>query len=512
MMLTADEVAEAVQKRARAPQPALDRTALTPQPPLPQAGEGEPDHMTSSIQVLTPNPRPPAGEGQARSARVRAAAVAQEGPSIFAPFAFTSVSTDTRTLLPGALFVALVNDANDGHAFVPQALAKGAAGLIVSQDVNAPEDVLVLRVPDTEVAYGQVARLWRDKFTVPIVGVTGSVGKTTTKEMLAATLAPLGAILKTAASQNNETGVPKTLLQLDNTHRAAIIEMGMRGRGQIAYLCDIARPTVGVVTLIGENHLELLGTRDAIADAKGELLEALPADGIAVVNRDDPYCDTLRAKTQARVVTYGVDREADYHAQSVRQTDDGWSFSVRGASVTLQTPSRHDIGNSLAALAVAVELGVPLTDAARALGAYAPPPMRMEIIQTPWGGTVLNDAYNAAPLSMRSALQTLARLPGGRKWAFLGDMKELGELGPDAHRELGGVINELGGLHAFYTVGELAALIPGAAGRFADSRAAAEAVASMAFAPGDVVLVKGSRAMAMERVALALVHQENEQR
>ncbi len=486
MTLTWDELAQALGVagggEALTLQPPQGRTALTPQPP-----------------------RPLAGEGQARSARVRAASVAQEGAGAFSSFPLTSVSTDTRTLEPGALFVALQSAANDGHVFVPQAVSKGAAALVVSQEVNAPEGMPILRVPDTEIAYGQIARWWRDKFAVPVVGVTGSVGKTTTKEMVAATLAPLGPILKTMASQNNETGVPKALLQLDESHRAAIIEMGMRGRGQIAYLCNIARPTVGVITTIGENHLELLGTREAIADAKGELLEALPPDGLAVLNQDDPYYAHLRAKTRAHTAAYGFAEGADYQAQDAIQTEDGWRFTVRGVRVTIQSPSRHDVGNALAALAVACELGVALADAAGALAAYVPPPMRMQITQTLWGGVVLNDAYNAAPASMRSALQTLAQQPGGRKWAFLGDMKELGALGPDAHKELGAIIDGLGGLHGLYTVGELAALIPGAQGRFADSRAAAEAVPSMPFAPGDVILIKGSRAMAMERIALALM-------
>lgn len=417
---------------------------------------------------------------------------------------FTSVSTDTRTLEPGALFVALVNEANDGHKFAAQAIEKGAAALVVSRDADVPNSVPILRVPDTQAAYGQIAGRWRGKLSVPIIGVTGSVGKTTTKEMLAAALSPLGPILKTAASQNNETGVPKTLLQLNQSHQAAVIEMGMRGRGQIAYLSEIACPTVGVITLIGENHLELLGTRAAIADAKGELLEHLPPDGLAVLNRDDPYFEHLQAKTTARAVTYGMDAASDYRAENMAQTNDGWGFAVRGVPVQIQSPSRHDIGNSLAALAVACELGVPLAEVAQALAAYAPPPMRMQVTQTAHGVTVLNDAYNAAPASMRSALQTLVQQTGGRKWAFLGDMKELGALGPEAHKELGTAIEELGGLYALYAVGELAALIPHATGRFNDSLAAAEAVPHLPFAPGDVVLVKGSRAMAMEQIALAL--------
>ena len=256
-------------------------------------------------------------------------------------------------------------------------------------------------------------------FDIPVIGVTGSVGKTTVKEMLAAALSPLGPILKTAASQNNETGVPKALLQLTPEHKAAVIEMGMRGAGQIAYLCGIARPTVGVITVISDNHMELLGSRDAIADAKGELLEALPPNGIAVLNADDPYFDRLRQKTAARVVTYapsgplapnnGGPGEEGLSGSPLLGRG-GLAFTFRGVPVEIASPSRHDIGNALAALTVARELGVPPAEAADALKHYAPPPMRMQIVQTGWGGTVLNDAYNAAPASMQSALETLTRL------------------------------------------------------------------------------------------------------
>jgi len=246
---------------------------------------------------------------------------------------FPHVSTDTRTLQPGDLFVALTGPATDGHQFIPHALRAGAGGLVVSQQVVASLDTPVLRVPDTEVAYGLLARHWRDRFDIPVVGVTGSVGKTTLKEMLACTLSPLGPVLKTAASQNNETGVPRALLQLTSEHKAAVIEMGMRGSGQIAYLCGIARPTVGVITVIADNHLELLGSREAIADAKGELMIALSADGLAVLNEDDPYRNRLQAKTKARVVTYG--NAGDYRAENVTSSEDGWRFVVRGVPVEL---------------------------------------------------------------------------------------------------------------------------------------------------------------------------------
>ncbi len=408
---------------------------------------------------------------------------------------FAGVSTDTRTLAPGDLFVALTGPQTDGHQHVAAALRAGAAGLVVSQNVVASPSLPVLRVPDTQVAYGLLARHRRDRFDIPVVGVTGSVGKTTVKEMLALALSPLGPVLKTAASQNNETGVPKALLQLAPEHKAAVVEMGMRGAGQIAYLCGIARPTVGVLTVIGDNHLELLGSRDAIADAKAELLEALPEGGLAVLNAADPYFPRLSAKTKARVLTYGT-------AEDARQTERGWQFTVRGFPVEIGSVSRHDIGNALAALTTAEALGVSLPAAAAALQAYAPPPMRMNVVQTSWGGTLLNDAYNAGPASVAAALQTLAGYKG--RIAFLGDMRELGAQAEAAHRELGAVIENLGGLDALYTVGELAALIPGATERFADSAAAAAFAQTLTLLPGDAVLVKGSRALAMERIAAAL--------
>ena len=423
---------------------------------------------------------------------------------------FSGVSTDTRTLQPGDLFVALRGPQTDGHQHIAAALRAGAAGLVVSQNVVASPSIPVLRVPDTQVAYGLLARFWRDQFDIPIIGVTGSVGKTTTKEMLAAALSPLGSVLKTAASQNNETGVPKALLQLTPDHKAAVIEMGMRGSGQIAYLCGIARPTVGVITVIADNHLELLGSRDAIADAKGELLESLPKDGVAVLNTDDPYFERLMRKTQARVVMYGTGEavpsspgKAFASASNTSRTDTGWLLNVDGVPVEIHSLSRHDIGNALAALAAAQAVCVPLAAAADALKSYTPPFMRMNTVKTGWGGTILNDAYNAAPASVASALQTLVSYDGGRKIAFLGDMRELGARAEEAHRELGPLIETLGGLDALYTVGDLAALIPNANQRFADSEDAALFARDMV-AAGDVILVKGSRAMAMEKIAAAL--------
>jgi UDP-N-acetylmuramoyl-tripeptide--D-alanyl-D-alanine ligase len=419
---------------------------------------------------------------------------------------FTGISTDSRTLQSGELFVALISPKSDGHDYLAQAFAAGAAGMVISRDIDAPGSLPCWRVSDTEIAYGHLARWWAKKFTAPRIGVTGSVGKTTVKEMIAAALSPLGPILKTPASQNNETGVPKTLLQMNSAHQAVVIEMGMRGAGQIKYLCEIAKPTIGVVTRISENHLELLGSQKAIADAKGELLESLPENGLAILNADDPFFEYLQAKARCEVLSYGAESEASLIANEIVRGEAGWDFRVSGVPVHIPSPARHDVGNALAALAVAQALGVPLTEAAAQLSLYTSEPMRMEIMKTNWGGTILNDAYNAAPASVRSALETLTALGEGRKIAFLGDMRELGDASPAAHLALGETIDALGGLDALYTVGALAAQIPGATAYFPSSLEASRfSSAEMEVRPTDFILVKGSRAMAMEQIVSGLI-------
>jgi len=432
---------------------------------------------------------------------------AAEPVDVDASVILTGVSTDTRSIQPGQLFVALASEQSDGHLYLAQAAAKGAVAAVVSRRVEGTTIPTIL-VRDTLVAFGEIANKWRKQFSGSVIGITGSVGKTTTKEMTAAALSPLGKVVRTEKSQNNESGVPLTLLRIDSQTAAAVVEMGMRGAGQIDYLCGIAEPDLGAITAIAENHVELLGSVDAIADAKGELLEALPPGGIAVLNVGEAYFSRLRNRTGARVVTVGVEQTADFVARNVQAAADGLLFEVNGISVSLKSASRHDVSNALIALALAVESGVSLADAANALSTeYQPPAMRMQIeTDTAWGGAVLNDVYNAAPASVRSALDTLVHYSGGRKIAFLGDMKELGDLSAQAHADLGRTIADLGGIDHLYTVGDLAAGIPGATDRFGSSVEAAE-FARTEFKPqtGDTILVKGSRAMAMEKVVQALL-------
>jgi UDP-N-acetylmuramoyl-tripeptide--D-alanyl-D-alanine ligase len=270
---------------------------------------------------------------------------------------FTGVCTDTRLIAKGDLFVALVSPKDNGHRYIDAAVLGGAIAVVASENLDHI-GVPVLNVADTTVAYGQVARLWRDRFDIPVVGITGSVGKTTTKEMIAATLSPLGPVLKTELSQNNETGVPKALLKLTPDHRAAVVEMGMRGKGQIAELCAIARPVAGIITIVSDNHIELLGTKEAIADAKGELIASLSTDDIAVLNADDKFSHRLSRLTSARVVHFGHADSAKFKVTNERREDDGWVFEIDGVEVRTLSPARHDISNAAAAIAVAVECGI----------------------------------------------------------------------------------------------------------------------------------------------------------
>lgn len=419
---------------------------------------------------------------------------------------FSSVATDTRVLAPGALFVALTSQKEDGHRFLPQAAAAGAAGFVVSRDIVPPRGFPVIRVADTTVAYGMIARYWRDRFHIPVIGITGSVGKTSTKELAACILESLGTVVKTEASQNTETGVPKTLLQITASTQAAVVEMGMRGLGQIDQLARIAAPTVGIVTMIGDNHIELLGTKEAIAKAKSELIAALPADGLAVIPHDDTFVNLLRDAASCAVVTFGMSKGSDVTARSVRPKGTGWDFVVGKTKVHLPSPSRHDISNFLAAWSAARFAGVTEESLAHAAHTYQAAPMRMEVIKTGTHGTILNDAYNAAPASVESALGTLANYPGGRKIAVLGDMRELGAYTEAAHQKIGAVIEKLGSIDAVYTVGSLASSIPGATARFSNSAEAAKFVKfELDMRRDDVFLVKGSRAVAMELVVQSLV-------
>jgi UDP-N-acetylmuramoyl-tripeptide--D-alanyl-D-alanine ligase len=435
------------------------------------------------------------------------------------------VWTDSRTARRGDLFVALAGDRFDGHRFVGDALSKGAVGALVRRGYTTTgaaakrAGMVLIEVDDPLRAYQDLARAHRRRFAIPLVAVSGSNGKTTTKEMIGGVVSERFDTLMTEGNLNNHIGVPQTLLRLTKRHEAAVIEMGISRLGEMTRLCEIAEPTHGVLTNIGPTHLATLGTVETVARAKGELLEALPQTGSAVLNADDVFFEELREKVRGRVVSFGFADRADVRALHV--ASEGASSSrvrvgVRGRSrpfsVRLAVTGRHNVANALAAVAAGFALGIGAGAIRTGLARYRPVAMRSEVRR--WRGvTVLNDCYNANPASVRAALRWLSDLKGtGRTFAVLGDMLELGPEAEQAHRDLG---RELAHHAADYvlTTGTLGAEIAAGAlkeGMPADRVVTAPDQAALAdrlrglLRKGDVVLVKGSRGAAMERVVEGL--------
>ncbi|MBK1988845.1 UDP-N-acetylmuramoyl-tripeptide--D-alanyl-D-alanine ligase [Sphaerospermopsis aphanizomenoides BCCUSP55] len=347
------------------------------------------------------------------------------------------IQTDTRILQPGEVFVALRGEKFDGHEFVGMAIAKGAIAAIVDHAYENP-GLPVLQVADTLKAYQQIGRWWRDSFSIPVIGVTGSVGKTTTKELIAAVLATQGRVHKTYGNFNNEIGVPKTLLELGAEHDFAVIEMAMRGRGQIAELTHIARPTIGVITNVGTAHIELLGCEQAIAEAKCELLAEMPTDSVAILNYDSPLLmETAKKFWQGKVISYGFSG-GDIQGKLI----DNETVEVAGISLPLPLPGRHNATNFLAALAVAKVLEIGWQSLQDGVIVNMPGG-RSQRVTLPGDIIILDETYNAAPEAMLAALQLLADTPGKRKIAVLGAMKELGERSQQLHQQVGEMVQKL---------------------------------------------------------------------
>ncbi len=427
------------------------------------------------------------------------------------------VSTDTRTLGSGSLFVALKGERFDAHDFVSEAFRQGAAAALVSREVEA-EPLIV--VEDTLNALGALAAAHRKTLSPRVISITGSTGKTTTKEMVAEILSQGWKTARTPGNYNNEVGVPLALLELNGTHQAVVVELAMRGVGQIAYLARMAQPQVGVITNIGMSHLELLGSKQAIAEAKAELLANLPESGIAVLNADDEFFSYFSERSPGRVVSFGKAEGADVRADRVTVRNDGAiEFALRGwwgeQRIALKAAGRHHAINAAAAAAAAMAAGAEAEWIVPGLEAFEGAEMRSRVVRAPSGVTVIDDCYNAAPDSMRVALELLADLPGRDKWAVLGDMKELGPLSPEWHREVGELAGDLG-LAGVITLGELGHFIAEGAQsdlpaekvlEAPDNAEAAQMVADL-LAAGDVVLVKGSRAMKMEEIVERLLRPE----
>ncbi|TQF05795.1 UDP-N-acetylmuramoyl-tripeptide--D-alanyl-D-alanine ligase [Kitasatospora acidiphila] len=432
------------------------------------------------------------------------------------------VVIDSRKVEAGSLFAAFRGEQVDGHDYAERAVAAGAVAVLAERPVGVPAVV----VPDAQRALGLIGRAVVERAKgARLVALTGSAGKTSTKDLIAQLLVRLGPTVATEGSLNNELGFPLTATRAEEDTRHLVLEMGARHKGDIAYLCELARPSIGLVLNVGSAHLGEFGSKEGIAQAKGELVESLPADGTAVLNADDPLVRAMADRTRAKVVLFGESSKADVRAQDVRLDSTGRpSFTLTtpagSAPVRLRLYGEHHVSNALAAAAVAMELGLSVDDTAAALGeAGALSRWRMEVVDRADGVTVVNDAYNANPESMRAALRALATMGGRgperrRTWAVLGEMRELGEESLDEHDAIGRLAVRLdvtklvavGGREAACM--ELGARNEGSWGEesvlVSDADAAVELLRDQ-LRPGDVVLVKASRSVGLERVAEALL-------
>ena len=370
--------------------------------------------------------------------------------------------TDSREIGEGDLFVAIKGERMDGHDFVLAALKKGAVGALVQDDYRVPAPLqqgagrrpVLLGVPDTLRAFQDLAAYHRNRFQIPVAAVTGSNGKTTTKEMTADVLAQRWPVLRTEGNLNNRIGVPQTLLRLAPRHKAAVVEMGVDQLGQTARLCEITRPTIGLITNIGPDHLEFFGTMDVSAQAKGELLEFLPPEGSAVLNADDHYFGYLASRARCEVLSFGLSSGAQVRAERLAMgSRQGTQFFLRlpGRSkpqlVSIRVHGLHNILNALAAAAVGHAMGLSPATIAEGLAKFKPAAMRSQVL-TVGGFRIINDCYNANPASMKAAVDLLMELgAGARTVAVLGDMLELGPSAPALHREVGAYLADRGVAH-----------------------------------------------------------------
>ncbi|NOU95405.1 UDP-N-acetylmuramoyl-tripeptide--D-alanyl-D-alanine ligase [Paenibacillus sp. LMG 31456] len=435
------------------------------------------------------------------------------------------VSKDTRTLQQGNLYVPLIGESFDGHQFLEDAIAKGASASLWQKDHELPPHSLpLILVDDTLAAFQQLAKKYRSELNVRIVGITGSNGKTTTKDMTASVLSTTFKVHKTLGNYNNHIGLPHTLLQLEEDTDVAVLEMGMSGRGEIRFLSELAEPEVVVITNIGEAHLLQLGSREEIARAKTEILAGLQQDGTLIYLGDEPLIEKvlpelqldngMRANRYDRV-KFGASPNNEWFPVETRTAAAGTHFSLNrmeGTEFYIPLLGYHNVINALAAIAVGVHFGIPSAAIAKGLKASVMTSMRIELLKTQSGLAILNDAYNASPASMKAALKLLVELKGySRKIAVLGDMLELGDQEAEFHREIGRMLDpkEIDRVFVFGHLSEHLAeeaakkYAPGKVVVFDDKNRLAQALASFA-SSGDIVLVKGSRGMKLEEVVTLL--------
>ncbi|WP_101910856.1 UDP-N-acetylmuramoyl-tripeptide--D-alanyl-D-alanine ligase [Marasmitruncus massiliensis] len=424
----------------------------------------------------------------------------------------TELSTDSRNIPQGCLFVALAGEWFNGHDYLADALKNGAAFAVAHERRDYGSDN-VLYVKNTQDALMAIGRLYRSKFQIHCVGITGSVGKTTTKDMIAEVVSSAFRTLKTEGNLNNEIGLPKTLFRLDPSYEAAVIEMGMQGLGEIAALAAVAQPQVGVITNIGVSHIERLGSRENILKAKLELADTLPDGAPLILCGDNDLLKTVRLP-RLNVLLYGIENpDCTFLAKDIRENVTETSFILcynsNRTPVSIPCVGRHNVLNALAACAVGTVLGIPPETCVGALKNYAPSGMRQKIVPF-CGYTVVEDCYNASPDSMKAALSTLSAYPcGGRRVAVLGDMFELGEIAPQAHREVGefAIKNDADFLFAY---GKMAryykqgAIDAGGESELYQDKDVLAAALKAYLRPGDVVWFKASRGMHLEEVLQSL--------
>lgn len=425
----------------------------------------------------------------------------------------TGIAIDSRTVKHGDLFVALRGEKSDGHQYLQQAIAKGAAAVVISapEKVDLEQYANYILVPDGVVFIQQFAHWLRGKINIPVIAVTGSTGKTSTKDFLAALLAPLGSVVVTQENHNNELGLPLTICQLEDDTKALVLEMGMRGLGQIDFLCRIAEPDYGIITNIGKTHCEMLGSQENIAQAKCELLPYINENGIIALNQNDsvllqPWLSACAGK----ILWYNANsQQGDLWADHIQQLETGIQYVLHWGSqqqqIQLQVQGVHNVSNSLAAIAIAHSLGVGWEEIGPCLQRAKLTGMRLDITTNADGITIINDAYNANPDSMKSAISVLMQRSGKRKIAVLGDMYELGRYEAESHREVG-LAAAKERVDYVIAVGQLGILIGEAAKEagclvdWAENNNQAIQLLQQYLQRGDVVLVKGSRGMHMEQI------------
>jgi len=416
---------------------------------------------------------------------------------------FTGLSTDTRTLKEGDLFVALTGPNFDGHAFVSDAASLGAVASIVSKQVTS--SIPTILVKDTRLALGSLAAYWRNQFDIPLIAVTGSNGKTTVKEMIALILGNKSPVLVTAGNLNNDIGVPKTLLRLRENHQFAVIEMGMNHSGEIHYLTMMARPDVALITNASEAHIGELGSLEAVADAKGEIIDGLPANGTVVLNADDKFINKWKEKAANRsILLFGLEKKADVAAE--------YQLTQSGSEIFLKTPKgdinmslsvlgKHNVMNAVAASAASIAVDADLLDIRAGLEKLKAINGRLELKEGLNGSRVIDDTYNANPASLSAALEVL-KTSLGERILVLGDMAELGEAGPEIHYRVGELAKRIG-VSRIFAMGKLSKKTVQAFGKgahhYSNSQGLIESLLKCLH-PEATVLVKGSRMMKMDLV------------